>query len=163
MFPISSIGSAADILVAGIPNGPCGNSSIALFLRSGKKRHIHPGSDGGTSGSALFIPADPQARNGTWRQAVRAASAVSTPHVVRAAFLPKAERILRELSDAKAEIVELSGKEDGELLLGAIPTIAPYLLPAVLSRLWPPSRHRCKSDGGHHQVLVDQLHKGSLH
>src|SRR5689334_3617334 len=51
------------------------------------------------------------------------------------AFLPKAERILRELSEAKAEIVELCGKEDGELLIGTIPTIAPYLLPEVLSEL----------------------------
>jgi LysR family transcriptional regulator, hydrogen peroxide-inducible genes activator len=81
-----------------------------------------------------------------------------------AAFLPKAERILRELSDAKAEIVELSGKEDGELLLGAIPTIAPYLLPAVLSRLsrlHPAIVVRVTEDTT--QVLVDQLHKGSLH
>ncbi|MGH9584466.1 MAG: LysR family transcriptional regulator, partial [Bryobacteraceae bacterium] len=30
-----------------------------------------------------------------------------------AAFLPKAERILRELSEAKTEILEMSGKDKG--------------------------------------------------
>lgn len=81
-----------------------------------------------------------------------------------AAFLPKAERILCELSDAKAEIVELCGKEEGELLLGAIPTVAPYLLPSVLSRLarkHPSITVRITEDITH--VLVDQLHKGELH
>jgi LysR family hydrogen peroxide-inducible transcriptional activator len=80
-----------------------------------------------------------------------------------AAFLPKAQRILRELSDAKAEIVELSGKEDGELSLGAIPTIAPYLLPVVLSRLsrlHPSITIKITEDTT--QVLVEQLHKGAL-
>jgi len=50
-----------------------------------------------------------------------------------AAFLPKAERILRELSEAKTEILEMSGKDKGEISIGAIPTVAPYLLPPVLS------------------------------
>jgi LysR family hydrogen peroxide-inducible transcriptional activator len=49
------------------------------------------------------------------------------------AFLPKAERILRELSEAKTEILEMSGKDKGEISIGAIPTVAPYLLPPVLS------------------------------
>jgi LysR family transcriptional regulator, hydrogen peroxide-inducible genes activator len=49
------------------------------------------------------------------------------------AFLPKAERILRELSEAKIEILEMSGKDKGEISIGAIPTVAPYLLPPVLS------------------------------
>jgi LysR family transcriptional regulator, hydrogen peroxide-inducible genes activator len=49
------------------------------------------------------------------------------------AFLPKAERILRELSEAKTEILEMNGKNKGEISIGAIPTVAPYLLPPVLS------------------------------
>jgi LysR family transcriptional regulator, hydrogen peroxide-inducible genes activator len=49
------------------------------------------------------------------------------------AFLPKAERILRELSEAKTEILEMSGRDKGEISIGAIPTVAPYLLPLVLS------------------------------
>jgi LysR family transcriptional regulator, hydrogen peroxide-inducible genes activator len=49
------------------------------------------------------------------------------------AFLPKAERILRELEDAKSEMLELTGEEKGSVVLGVIPTIAGYLLPQILS------------------------------
>jgi LysR family hydrogen peroxide-inducible transcriptional activator len=48
------------------------------------------------------------------------------------AFLPKAERILRELGEAKSELREMSGTEKGEVVLGIIPTIAAYLLPKLL-------------------------------
>ncbi len=49
------------------------------------------------------------------------------------AFLPKAKQILRELGEAKTEILEMTGRENGELTVGAIPTIAPYLLPRLLA------------------------------
>lgn len=49
------------------------------------------------------------------------------------AFLPKAKQILRELGEAKTEILEMTGKEKGELTVGAIPTIAPYLFPRLLA------------------------------
>jgi LysR family hydrogen peroxide-inducible transcriptional activator len=49
------------------------------------------------------------------------------------AFLPRAEAILRQLSDAKLQIQELAGEERGKLVIGAIPTIAPYFLPAHLA------------------------------
>src|ERR1051326_3590758 len=45
------------------------------------------------------------------------------------AFLPKAERILRELEEAKTELLEMAGDEKGDVVLGIIPTIAAYLLP----------------------------------
>lgn len=48
------------------------------------------------------------------------------------AFLPKAERILRELEDAKAELREMSGNAKGEVVVGIIPTIAAYMLPKLL-------------------------------
>lgn len=48
------------------------------------------------------------------------------------AFLPKAERILRQLDEAKTELVEMSGNESGEVVVGIIPTIAAYLLPRLL-------------------------------
>ncbi len=48
-------------------------------------------------------------------------------------FLPKAERILREIDEAKTEMLELAGAEKGDVVLGVIPTIAPYLLPSLLS------------------------------
>jgi len=49
------------------------------------------------------------------------------------AFLPKAKQILRELGEAKTEILEMTGRENGELTVGAIPTIAPYLFPRLLA------------------------------
>jgi LysR family transcriptional regulator, hydrogen peroxide-inducible genes activator len=49
------------------------------------------------------------------------------------AFLPKAERILRELREARAELREMSGNEKGEVAVGIIPTIAAYLLPRLLN------------------------------
>ena len=49
------------------------------------------------------------------------------------AFLPKAERILRELGDAKTEMLEMAGEDKGDVVLGVIPTIASYLLPRVLT------------------------------
>jgi len=79
-------------------------------------------------------------------------------------FLPKAERILRELSDAKTEIIEMSGKDNGELAIGAIPTIAPYLLPPVLNDF------SCRHPGismkiveDTTQVLLERLHAGAVH
>lgn len=49
------------------------------------------------------------------------------------AFLPRAQAILRELGAARCEIQEMAGSEAGQVRLGAIATIAPYLLPDVLS------------------------------
>lgn len=49
------------------------------------------------------------------------------------AFLPKAERILRDLDEAKTAMLEMTGEEKGEAVLGVIPTIASYLLPRALS------------------------------
>jgi len=48
------------------------------------------------------------------------------------AFLPKAERILRELNEAKTELLEMAGNEKGDVVVGIIPTIAAYLLPKLL-------------------------------
>ncbi|PYX71806.1 MAG: LysR family transcriptional regulator [Acidobacteria bacterium] len=56
-------------------------------------------------------------------------------------FLPRAEAILRQLSQAKLEIEEMAGLEKGRVLVGAIPTIAPYFLPARLSSFACKYRH----------------------
>jgi len=48
-------------------------------------------------------------------------------------FLPRAEAILRQVSDAKTEIQEMAGTERGKLVIGSIPTIAPYFLPSYLA------------------------------
>lgn len=79
------------------------------------------------------------------------------------AFLPKAERILRELSEAKTEILEMSGKDKGEVTVGAIPTVAPYLLPPVLSsfsRQHPGIVMNVVEDTT--PVLLDRLHAGTV-
>jgi LysR family hydrogen peroxide-inducible transcriptional activator len=49
------------------------------------------------------------------------------------AFLPKAERILRELEEARIELRDMSGNEKGQVVVGIIPTIAAYLLPTLLN------------------------------
>jgi LysR family transcriptional regulator, hydrogen peroxide-inducible genes activator len=80
-----------------------------------------------------------------------------------AAFLPKAERILRELSEAKTEILEMSGKDKGEVSVGAIPTVAPYLLPPVLSKFsreHPGISINIVEDTT--PVLLDRLHAGNV-
>jgi len=80
-----------------------------------------------------------------------------------AAFLPNAERILRELSEAKTEILEMNGKDKGEITIGAIPTVAPYLLPPVLtslSRQHPGIQTNIVEDTT--PVLLDRLHAGHV-
>jgi LysR family hydrogen peroxide-inducible transcriptional activator len=79
------------------------------------------------------------------------------------AFLPKAERILRELGEAKTEVLEMAGQEKGDVVLGVIPTVAPYLLPHLLNGF-----------AQHHpsvtirviehttSVLLDSLHQGGI-
>jgi LysR family transcriptional regulator, hydrogen peroxide-inducible genes activator len=47
-------------------------------------------------------------------------------------FRLRAEAILREVTDAKQEIEEMSGTERGRIVVGVIPTIAPYFLPGLL-------------------------------
>jgi len=49
------------------------------------------------------------------------------------AFLPKAERILRDLEEARTELRDMSGNQTGEVVVGIIPTIAAYLLPRLLN------------------------------
>lgn len=83
--------------------------------------------------------------------------------VFGAAFLPRAERILRELGDAKTEMQEMAGEEKGDLALGIIPTIAAYLLPSLIGRF----------AAAHSQIalrvveeitpaLLERLHQGLL-
>src|SRR5258705_12097210 len=44
----------------------------------------------------------------------------------------RARRILSELADARREVSDAAGAVSGTLSVGAIPTIAPYILPRVL-------------------------------
>src|SRR5436309_2541804 len=79
------------------------------------------------------------------------------------AFLPKAERILHELGDAKTEMLEMAGEEKGDVVLGIIPTIASYLLPRVLTEFT--RRHRQVTVRVIEEitpVLLDRVHQGTV-
>ena len=79
------------------------------------------------------------------------------------AFLPKAERILRELEDAKAEMQEMTGEEKGSVTLGVIPTIAAYLLPPILSGF--SMRHPSVSIRVVEEItplILERLHAGTV-
>jgi LysR family transcriptional regulator, hydrogen peroxide-inducible genes activator len=77
-------------------------------------------------------------------------------------FLPKAERILRELGDAKTEMLEMAGHEKGDVVLAVIPTVASYLLPRVLtgfSQQHPQVAVKVIEDITH--TLMERLRQGS--
>jgi LysR family hydrogen peroxide-inducible transcriptional activator len=79
------------------------------------------------------------------------------------AFLPNAERILRELSEAKTEILEMSGEERGEISVGAIPTVAPYLLPSLFSSFYREhSTVTVNVVEDITQTLLERLHAGTI-
>jgi LysR family hydrogen peroxide-inducible transcriptional activator len=79
------------------------------------------------------------------------------------AFLPKAERILRELEEAKTELQEMTGNEKGDVVVGIIPTIAAYLLPKLLKGF--AARHpliAVKVIEDITPTLLQRLHDGSI-
>ncbi|HVB56897.1 MAG TPA: LysR substrate-binding domain-containing protein [Candidatus Acidoferrales bacterium] len=79
------------------------------------------------------------------------------------AFLPKAEAILRQVGEARAEIQEKSRAEVGTVYVGSIPTIAPYFLPPVLARFagrYPGVSVRVIEDIT--SGLLDHLHHGRV-
>jgi LysR family transcriptional regulator, hydrogen peroxide-inducible genes activator len=80
-----------------------------------------------------------------------------------AAFLPRAEAIVRQVADAKLEIQEMAGAERGRLVIGAIPTIAPYFLPSCLAsfaRMFP--RVQISVVEGVTSELLNLLHEGTV-
>ena len=75
----------------------------------------------------------------------------------------KARRVLREAEEladmARADGLPLTG----ELRMGVIPTIAPFLLPAILPRLrsrWPELKLFLREETS--QAACDALHRGQL-
>jgi LysR family hydrogen peroxide-inducible transcriptional activator len=75
----------------------------------------------------------------------------------------KARKVLREAEEL-ADMARAAGKPlSGELRMGVIPTIAPFLLPAVLPRLrtaWPDLRLFLREETS--QAACDALHRGQL-
>src|SRR5919106_1324547 len=84
-----------------------------------------------------------------------------TPLGVRVA--DKAQRILRDTEDL-ADMVRASGQPlAGELRMGVIPTIAPFLLPTLLPRLrrdWPDLKLYLREETS--QAACDALQRGQL-
>ena len=84
-----------------------------------------------------------------------------TPLGIRVA--EKAQRILRETEDL-ADMVRAAGKPlAGELRMGVIPTIAPFLLPTLLPRLreqWPDLKLYLREETS--QAACDALQRGQL-
>jgi LysR family hydrogen peroxide-inducible transcriptional activator len=75
----------------------------------------------------------------------------------------KARRVLRE-ADELADMARAAGKPlSGELRMGVIPTIAPFLLPRLLPRLrreWPDLKLFLREETS--QAACDGLHRGQL-
>ena len=75
----------------------------------------------------------------------------------------KATRVLREAEEL-AEMARAEGKPlHGELRMGVIPTIAPFLLPAMLPRLreeWPSLKLYLREETS--QAACEALHRGQL-
>ena len=75
----------------------------------------------------------------------------------------KAQRVLREAEEL-ADLARAEGQPlTGELRMGVIPTIAPFLLPAMLPRLrreWPSLRLFLREEAS--QAACDALHRGQL-
>ncbi len=84
-----------------------------------------------------------------------------TPLGVRIA--DKARRVLREAEDV-ADLARAAGKPlAGELRMGVIPTIAPFLLPRLLPKLradWPDLKLYLREETTPH--ACDSLHRGKL-
>ncbi|HEY0626215.1 MAG TPA: hydrogen peroxide-inducible genes activator [Allosphingosinicella sp.] len=75
----------------------------------------------------------------------------------------KAQRILREAEEL-ADMARAAGKPlSGELRMGVIPTIAPFLLPSLLPKLrkdWPDLKLYLREETS--QAACDSLHRGQL-
>ena len=79
------------------------------------------------------------------------------------AFLPRARSVLHELSSAKDELTERLQSETGPVVVGAIPTIAPYWLAsrlATFSRKFPKVHLTIAEEIT--PALLDRLRAGSV-
>lgn len=79
------------------------------------------------------------------------------------AFLPRAEGILRQVDEARSEIQEMAGSEQGKLVIGAIPTVAPYYLPSRLAafvRKFPKARISVIEDVT--LEIIEHVHRGTI-
>jgi LysR family transcriptional regulator, hydrogen peroxide-inducible genes activator len=79
------------------------------------------------------------------------------------AFFPRARTVLRELEAAKGDVVERKGSAGGPVVVGVIPTVAPYLLPPLLesfTKKFPESHLTVVEEIT--PVLLERLRAGTL-
>lgn len=69
-------------------------------------------------------------------------------------LLDRATAILAQIDDAERQLRDTDAKQGGHLAVGAIPTIAPYLLPAALEKLL---RRRPNVELSMHEGVTQQL------
>jgi len=103
----------------------CAVAHHGTFTRASKAEHVAQPS---LSQQILKLEAELGAR--LFDRLPRSARLTKFGH----AFLPRAERILRQLEEAKREVRDMSSNDEGEVVVGIIPTIAAYLLPRLLSQ-----------------------------
>jgi len=78
-------------------------------------------------------------------------------------FLPRARAVLRELEAARGDVVERKDSIAGPVTVGAIPTVAPYLLPSILtafSKKFPQAQLTVIEEIT--PVLLDRLRAGTV-
>ncbi len=78
-------------------------------------------------------------------------------------FLLRAQRVLNEVTEARKEIQEMAGGNSGKIVLGTIPTIAPYFLPSRLSSFakhYPAVQVSVVEEIT--SVLIARLHEGKI-
>jgi LysR family hydrogen peroxide-inducible transcriptional activator len=78
-------------------------------------------------------------------------------------FLLRAQRVLNEVTEARKEIQEMAGGNSGKIVLGTIPTIAPYFLPGRLSSFakhYPAVQVSVVEEIT--SVLIARLHEGKI-
>jgi len=78
-------------------------------------------------------------------------------------FLPRALAVLRELEAARGDVVEQKDSVAGSVIVGVIPTVAPYFLPPQLtsfSRKFPQSHLTVVEEIT--PVLLDRLRAGTI-
>ena len=79
------------------------------------------------------------------------------------AFLPRALSVLRELEAARSEVVESKESVSGQVSVGVIPTVSPYLLPPVIAafaKLFPKATVTVLEEIT--PVLLERLRAGSI-
>lgn len=78
-------------------------------------------------------------------------------------FLPRARTVLRELEAAKGDVVERKDSTSGPVVVGIIPTVAPYLLPPLVgsfARKFPQSQLTVVEEIT--PVLLERLRAGTI-